>query len=315
MGVVLSAVPMTVLALMIMLLVPPKPPAQVLLDPELQKLGFTPGLWTISEQYPPGPASPKGGEGVGEAWVRVGPGGHFLLVETTTRGPFGEVSGHATYSWDAEAKLYRGQFLSSLAGTVEQHDGRFAEGKTTFEGKAGTAKAPVSVRFTLTPVNGTVTIAFEVGPDSKSRKPVLTQTFKPSPKSRADGANGIGGFFFKAKEPKVLAAWYREHLGLPIDDPDKWTGAIFRWRDGRDPERRASTVWGVFKKETRYFEPSQAPFMFNFRVDDLDATLARLRKEGVKVDEKVEDEDNGRFGWAMDPEGNRIELWQPAPNH
>src|SRR5689334_3101972 len=123
---------MTVLALMIMLLVPPKAPADVKLDPELQKLGFTPGHWTLSEQYTQTGAPPKGGEGAGEAWVRVGPGGHFLIVESQSKGPFGEVSGQAIYAWDAEAKLYKADFLSSLAPSIEHHEGRFAEGKATF---------------------------------------------------------------------------------------------------------------------------------------------------------------------------------------
>ena len=306
---------MPMLALALMLLVPPKPPAEVKLDPELQKLGFTPGLWAISEAYPPGAAGPKGAEGLGEAWVRIGPGGHFLIVESKTRGPFGEVASSAIYSWDAEAKRFRGQFLSSLAPLVEQHEGQFAEGKATFEGKAGTVASPVWVKFTLAPKSGLVTIAFEAGADAKSRKPVLTQTFKPSPAARRDIAHGLGGVFFKAKNPRALAAWYRDQLGLPIDDPEKWTGASLEWRDARDPSRTASTVFGVFKAETKYFEPSTEPFMLNFRVDDLDAVRARLKKAGAQVDEKVEVEDNGRFGWAMDPEGHRIELWEPAVGH
>jgi predicted enzyme related to lactoylglutathione lyase len=296
-----------------MLLVPPKPPAEPQLDPELQKLGFTPGLWNVAEVYPPGVAGPKGAEGQGEAWVRVGPGGHFLIVETQTRGPFGEVQGTAIYSWDAEAKAYQGQFMSSLAPLVEQHRGTFADGRTTFEGKAGVASKPVFVKFTLAPKGGVVTMSFEAGLDAKSRRPALTQTFKPSAAARRDAAHGLGGVFFKAKNPKELAGWYRDQLGLAIEDPEKWTGAVLVWRDARNPSRGGSTVFGIFKQETKYFEPSASPFMLNFRVDDLDATLARLKKAGVTVDARVEEEENGRFGWAMDPENNRIELWQPAP--
>lgn len=296
-----------------MLLVPPKTPAQTPLDPELLRLGFTPGLWMIAETYPPGAAGPKGAEGLGEAWVRVGPGGHFLLVESRSAGPFGEVSGHATYAWDAEAQRYRGLFLSSLSGAVEQHEGTWADGRATFEGKAGPSKSPVWVRFTVAAQKGLVTLQFEVGPSEEARQPVLTQVFKPSPRGRADVAHGLGGVFFKAKDPKALAAWYRDHLGLKVEDPEKWTGAVLEWRDHRDPARRAQTVFGIFKRESKYFDPSPSPFMLNFRVDDLDATLLRLRQAGVTVDDKVEEEDNGRFGWAVDPEGNRLELWQPAP--
>jgi predicted enzyme related to lactoylglutathione lyase len=298
-----------------MLLVPPRAPSDLPLDPELAKLGFAPGHWLIAETYPPGAVGPKGGEGQGEAWVRTGPGGHFLIVQSRTRGPFGEVEGEAIYAWDAAAGRYRGQFMSSLASLVEQHEGQWADGRASFEGQAGPKASPVFVRFTVAPRNGAVTIAFEVGATPDSRRPALTQVFKPSPRSRRDAAHGIGGIFFKAKDSRALAAWYRDHLGLPVEDPQKWTGAVLEWRDPRDPGRRATTVWGVFKQETKYFEPSPAPFMLNFRVDDLDAVLARLRKAGVTVDERVEDEENGRFGWAMDPEGNRIELWQPAPGH
>lgn len=296
-----------------MLLIPHKAPAEAPLDPELRQLGFAPGHWLVSESYPPGAAGPKGGEGVGEAWVRAGPGGHFLIVESRTRGPFGEVEGQAIYAWDAEEQRYRGQFMSSLASLVEQHEGRWAEGRATFEGQAGPRGSPVSVRFTVTPSPGEVKLAFEVGPSARARRPALHQTFRPSPKARRDFIHGLGGVFFKAQNPTSLATWYREHLGVPVEDPQKWTGAVLPWRDPREPGRMATTIWAAFKKETKYFDPSPAPFMLNFRVDDLDTTLARLRQEGVAVDDKVEEEENGRFGWAMDPEGNRIELWQPAP--
>ncbi len=122
---------------------------------------------------------------------------------------------------------------------------------------------------------------------------------------------GIGGIFFKAKDPKALAAWYERHLGLPIETD--WGGWNFRWRDGGGPEGNGSTVWCPFDETTTYFAPGMKPFMINYRVEDLDAVLAALRAEGVQVDEKVEDSEFGRFGWAMDPEGNRFELWQPPP--
>ena len=118
---------------------------------------------------------------------------------------------------------------------------------------------------------------------------------------------GIGGIFFKAKDPKKLLAWYQEHLGIDATA----FGAIFRWQD--DPRAAtAVTVWSPFAEDTTYFAPSQASFMINFRVRNLDAMLAQLKLGGATVDDKVQDEDNGRFGWAMDPEGNRIELWEPA---
>ena len=119
---------------------------------------------------------------------------------------------------------------------------------------------------------------------------------------------GIGGIFFKTKEPKVLGQWYAQHLGI---DVQAWGGASFPWRDAADPEQSGSTLWSLFPADTKYLDPSTAPFMLNYRVADLDAMLAQLRAAGVQVDEKVDESEFGRFGWAMDPDGNRFELWQP----
>jgi catechol 2,3-dioxygenase-like lactoylglutathione lyase family enzyme len=117
---------------------------------------------------------------------------------------------------------------------------------------------------------------------------------------------GLGGVFFKAKDPKALYEWYRTHLGI-----ESAPGAGAMWRQGEDPEVSMFNVWAIFPQETKYFAPSQSSFMLNFRVDDLHALLKALREEGVQVDEKVEDSDFGKFGWIIDPEGNRVELWEP----
>ena len=115
---------------------------------------------------------------------------------------------------------------------------------------------------------------------------------------------GVGGIFFKASDPEKLKAWYRDHLGLPVDE----TGNVcFTTKEDPTP----SLVWSPFAKDTTYFEPSKAEFMVNFRVRDLHAMLEQLRAAGAVVDEKVQDEPYGKFGWVMDPEGNRIELWEP----
>lgn len=117
---------------------------------------------------------------------------------------------------------------------------------------------------------------------------------------------GIGGVFFKAKDPEKLREWYRTHLGI---EAESW-GAVFHWRD--DPRSEdAATAWSVFPEETKHFEPSTKPFMINYRVDDLDWLLTQLRAEGVEVDAKTDESEFGKMGWAMDPEGNRIELWEP----
>jgi len=119
---------------------------------------------------------------------------------------------------------------------------------------------------------------------------------------------GIGGIFFKARDAEKLRDWYARHLGLPVES---WGGFQFHWRQDDDPQRKGSTVWSVFKGDTRYFDPSEKPFMINYRVDTLDVVLEALKSEGVAVDSKIEESDSGRFAWAMDPEGNRFELWEP----
>ena len=119
---------------------------------------------------------------------------------------------------------------------------------------------------------------------------------------------GIGGVFFKAKDPKALGEWYRRHLGMNVEP---WGGVAFKWVTDENPTGTGSTIWSPFKEDTTYFAPSTSSFMINFRVHDLDSLLAVLRAEGCQVDERVEESEYGKFGWVMDPEGNRLELWQP----
>ena len=130
-------------------------------------------------------------------------------------------------------------------------------------------------------------------------------------KARSDRATGIGGIFFKAKDHKKLQAWYVEHLGFPAPT----YGVLFEWRQKDNPEKPASTTWATFPESTKYFEPTAARFMINYRVADLDRLLKRLRDAGTKVDERIVEEENGRFSWAVDPEGNRFELWEPKAGH
>ena len=119
---------------------------------------------------------------------------------------------------------------------------------------------------------------------------------------------GIGGIFYKANDRATLGAWDARHLGIPIQD---WGDAVFPWREMEGPGRRGSTVWNLFPADTAHMTPSTKPFMVNFRVENLRALLAALRAEGCAVDDKIEDSEFGKFGWVMDPEGNRIELWEP----
>jgi predicted enzyme related to lactoylglutathione lyase len=120
---------------------------------------------------------------------------------------------------------------------------------------------------------------------------------------------GIGGIFFQAENPGRLYEWYEKHLGIKNEPHGQ--GAMLHWREDENPERRGTTVWALFEKHSKYFEPSRAPFMLNYRVDDLDALLEALRAEGVEIDPKREDHEYGKFAWITDPEGNKIELWEP----
>ena len=127
----------------------------------------------------------------------------------------------------------------------------------------------------------------------------------------AERVSGIGGIFIKAKDPRALREWYGDKLGFPRQEGP--VPPLFLWRERETPDTVGTTVWGLFRADTKYFEPSQASFMINYRVRSLDRMLAQLRAQGVSVDTKVVDEFNGRFAWVMDPEGNKIELWEPKP--
>lgn len=121
---------------------------------------------------------------------------------------------------------------------------------------------------------------------------------------------GIGGIFFKAENPKGLAAWYKKHLGLPIDN--SYGGYTFNWSDENQRPEKGYTIWSPFKQDTEYIQPSSKDFMFNFIVDDLEALLDILRSEGIDQVGEMEDTEFGKFGWILDPEGNKIELWEPT---
>ncbi len=119
---------------------------------------------------------------------------------------------------------------------------------------------------------------------------------------------GIGGVFFKAEDPKALKDWYARHLGVFMPNP---YGGLFEWREKEDPERMGHTVWNPFPADTNYFAPSEKTFMINFRVADLEALLEELRAAGVEVVGEMEVYEYGKFAWVLDPEGNKIELWEP----
>ncbi len=118
---------------------------------------------------------------------------------------------------------------------------------------------------------------------------------------------GIGGIFFKCKDPGKMKDWYKTHLGLDTND----YGATFEWRDAEDPAIKGSTQWSPFAESTKYFAPSTKEFMINYRVADLEALVEELKKEGVTIVDEIESYDYGKFVHIVDMEGNKIELWEP----
>jgi predicted enzyme related to lactoylglutathione lyase len=130
----------------------------------------------------------------------------------------------------------------------------------------------------------------------------VDEKFGDAPQVWDERVTGLGGVFFKAENPKELKAWYKEHLDIP---------EFFRWKNLGDPATDGLTTWCPFDKNTDYFSPSDKPYMFNYRVKNLQSLLGHLEEEGVKSVKATEKTPYGDFGWIMDPDGNKIELWEP----
>ena len=121
---------------------------------------------------------------------------------------------------------------------------------------------------------------------------------------------GIGGVFFKSRNDNAaLAAWYQEHLGMQLES---WGGSILRWPDDTAGDK-GLTVWTVAEKESKWFSPSDSPFMINYRVDNLAELIAQLKRDDITIVGGPESHENGKFAWIMDPDGNKVELWEPMP--
>jgi predicted enzyme related to lactoylglutathione lyase len=118
---------------------------------------------------------------------------------------------------------------------------------------------------------------------------------------------GIGGIFFKCKDPKKMREWYKTHLGLNTNQ----YGTVFEWRQGADTTKKGFTQWSPFNEKTKYFEPSTKEFMINYRVDNLEALVEELKKAGVSFTDSIETFEYGKFVHIMDIEGNKLELWEP----
>jgi predicted enzyme related to lactoylglutathione lyase len=122
---------------------------------------------------------------------------------------------------------------------------------------------------------------------------------------------GIGGVFFKSTtDHKKLAEWYRQNLGIPLE---AWGGAVLRWSEDKSADRGV-TAWHVAEKNTKWFSPSSASFMINYRIDNMADMLAQLQRNGVEIVKGPESDENGTFAWVLDPDGNKVELWEPTPS-
>jgi predicted enzyme related to lactoylglutathione lyase len=130
---------------------------------------------------------------------------------------------------------------------------------------------------------------------------------KPDNSSKMKKVTGIGGIFFKCKDPRKMNEWYKTHLGLITNQ----YGAVFEWKQAGDSTKKGFTTWSPFKESTKYFDPSTKDFMINYRVENLEALVEELKKEAVTVVDKIETYDYGKFVHILDMEGNKIELWEP----
>ena len=135
--------------------------------------------------------------------------------------------------------------------------------------------------------------------------PVLIQTQNNSPMKKV---TGIGGIFFKCNDPDKMKEWYNTHLGLQTDK----YGTNFEWREGADSSKKGFTQWSPFSAKTTYFAPSQKEFMINYRVENLEWLVEQLKKEGVTIVDEIETYEYGKFIHILDPENNKIELWEPV---
>jgi predicted enzyme related to lactoylglutathione lyase len=133
----------------------------------------------------------------------------------------------------------------------------------------------------------------------------MTGAARAAPAPEPGHITGIGGVFFKARDPKALAAWYRDVLGMPLQP---WGGAALRYDA---PGHPSAAAWSAFPASSNDFSPSTSDFMINYAVDDMEALVARLKAKGVTIVKRSDEDPYGRFAWILDPEGNKVELWEP----
>ncbi len=146
----------------------------------------------------------------------------------------------------------------------------------------------------------------QVDADEPGRE--IDGTWPPLSEVHLKRVTGIGGVFFKAKDAPALQAWYQQHLGI---DVQPWGGAAFTWTDSDGKPASGTTIWSIAPVGSEQFSPGTAPFMINYRVEDLGALVSALKAEGCNVLDDINDSEFGKFAWVIDPEGNKVELWQP----
>jgi len=132
-------------------------------------------------------------------------------------------------------------------------------------------------------------------------------TKKSNNQTKTKKVTGIGGIFFKCKDPNKMKEWYQTHLGLNTSE----YGAVFEWRQGADSTKKGFTQWSPFAETTKYFEPSTRDFMINYRVENIEVLVEQLKKGGVTITDKIETFEYGKFVHIIDVEGNKVELWEP----
>jgi predicted enzyme related to lactoylglutathione lyase len=151
-------------------------------------------------------------------------------------------------------------------------------------------------------------LALALGDSASPRDPVGSTATREGHREMKR-VTGIGGIFFKSDDPAKVLEWYRDHLGI---ESNEWGGFAFQWSEQNEPTETGYTVWSTFPASTDYFAPSEQRFMVNFRVADLAGLIAALKAEGVEVVGEIEQHPNGKFAWILDPEGRKVELWEPV---
>lgn len=213
----------------------------------------------------------------------------------------------AKESWEGFFSIFP-DYKLELKEIAESADGLLviANASGSLKGENATGKSfliPMSIKVGI---EGNKINEWQVFADASQIAAVMN--YAPVRNMNDQSIQGFGGVFFKAKDPKVLCAWYDEHLGTTFNGTQS---CYYKWSERDHPENIGSTSFGVFAERSTYFDPSKSNFMFNFRVNNLEGLIEKLKRKNIQVVGEVEKYDYGNFGWIVDPEGNKIELWEP----